>query len=167
MRILFDLFVILSFVGAIVFTGTMAVRSYNRVFARDEQHNLPAAAPSPIADMRAPLNPALPPAAETQPPALEAPVPPLPAEAFPKERLTREDVMAGLQKVAPDVKRCGTGTGVLKVNVLIKENGRVESVEAADEHAGTPLEACAAAAILQATFPPAEAKLRVKYPFKL
>jgi hypothetical protein len=84
------------------------------------------------------------------------------------DKLSREDVQAGMQSVAGAVKACGKGAGgTLTVRVAIAASGSVTSAKATGSHAGTPVGSCAEKAVKRARFPKAKNKLDVSYPFKL
>ena len=85
-----------------------------------------------------------------------------------KPSLTRKDVQDGFKKVAPAVKQCGMGIGgVLTMKIRIDMSGSVSTAAAADDHAGTPVEDCAVAAVKRAVFPVSGKPLLVKFPFRL
>ena len=81
--------------------------------------------------------------------------------------LTRDQVQAGMSKVAGSVKSCGQG-GSISTRVTISGNGKVSGVQILGPHAGTPTGSCAARYIRRASFPRfSDPSLRVKYPFSL
>ena len=112
--------------------------------------------------------PVVPPAAAEAPPVARQIETPAPSGEQPfKARLAREDVMAGMQQIAPSVKQCGTGKGTLTAEVLITEAGRAEEIRVRPPYDKKPVGPCAVAAISKAVFPQSKQRLRVVYPFKL
>jgi predicted Zn finger-like uncharacterized protein len=90
------------------------------------------------------------------------------ASAGGSEKLTREQVVSGMNAVKASVSKCGAGkAGTMKIKALIAADGRVENATAVDEFAGTPEGACAARAVRMARFPRSAASTTVTYPFKL
>jgi len=83
--------------------------------------------------------------------------------------LSRDQVQAGMSRVAGAVRSCGDGQGGnLTVWVTISGNGKVSSASVIGSHASTPVGACAVRHVRRATFPAfADPSLRVKYPFAL
>jgi hypothetical protein len=84
------------------------------------------------------------------------------------DKLSREQVQAGMQSVAGAVKACGKGAGgSITIRVAIAASGSVTSAKATGPHAGTPVGSCAEKAVKKARFPKAKNGLDVSYPFKL
>jgi hypothetical protein len=113
-------------------------------------------------------------------PVVEKPVDPKPQDELDKllnpdkkpslpKTLTRDQVRAGMSKVAGAVKSCGQGQGgSLSTRITISGKGKVANVQILGAHAGTPTGSCAARYIRRASFPKfADPSLRVKYPFSL
>lgn len=70
------------------------------------------------------------------------------------DKLTASQIREGFGKVKGKAKACGGETGtVVKVKVSINGSGEVTSVNALDEHAGTPLGNCVENALKDAKFP--------------
>ena len=85
-------------------------------------------------------------------------------------RPSRSQVQAGMNKVAPRVRRCGNGTtGTVMVNVVISgSSGRVTGANVSGQFAGTPVGSCAARAVRGATFPRfSQSSFSVRYPFQV
>jgi len=82
---------------------------------------------------------------------------------------SREQVKAAMDSIAPQVVKCGAGSGRIVVSVAVAgATGRVMSAEPTGDHAGTPLGLCAARAVKLAKFPAfKQDRLRIKYPFDL
>ena len=97
------------------------------------------------------------------------PAPPEAAASDAPDRLTRDDVLAGLRPTEPGVRACPvTAATILKLRITIAPNGTVTSAVADGEHAGTPLERCAAAVVKKAHFRTfGGAPLTVVYPYRL
>ena len=176
MRVIVDLVVIGLFLAAIVLTGAWLMRAYNRYAENNERLSEAARIQKLQENFERQKEPQPPQqTAESESPQqiqgqleqVEKNIPTIPAQDAPKESLSREDVVQGLSLVKQDVKLCGHGEGLLIVELLIGEDGKVESVKAVDDHVGTPLETCAVSAISRARFPRSSRSLRVKYPFKL
>ena len=76
------------------------------------------------------------------------------------EKLGSKELKAGFSSVKPAAKKCGLQNGVppgtkVKVHVSIEgASGKVSSVKALGEHAGTPLGACVESAVKNAQFQP-------------
>lgn len=86
-----------------------------------------------------------------------------------QKTLTRQQVQAGMGKVAGAVKSCGNNIGGnVTVAVTIKGNGKVQSATVLGSHAGTAVGSCTARYVRRAKFPAfADPSLRVKYPFSI
>lgn len=70
------------------------------------------------------------------------------------DKLTASQIREGFGKVKGKAKACGGEAGtVVKVKVSINGSGEVTSVNALDEHAGTPLGDCVENALKDAKFP--------------
>jgi len=70
-------------------------------------------------------------------------------------QLSKNQVIAGMSRVAGRVARCGAGqAGTVTMDVVINgATGRVASVNVGGQFAGTPVGSCAARAVRAATFP--------------
>lgn len=83
-------------------------------------------------------------------------------------KLTRQQVMSGMNAVAGSVKRCGAGkSGTFKIRAKIEPNGRVSQTQAVGQFAATPAGTCAANAVKRARFPQSSSATNVTYPFKI
>ncbi len=83
-------------------------------------------------------------------------------------KLTRQQVMSGMNAVAGSVKRCGAGkSGTFKIRAKIEPNGRVSNTQAVGQFAATPAGTCAANAVKRARFPQSSSATNVTYPFKI
>jgi hypothetical protein len=83
-------------------------------------------------------------------------------------KLTRQQVMSGMNAVAGSVKRCGAGkSGTFKIRAKIEPNGRVSRTQAVGQFAATPAGTCAANAVKRARFPQSSSSTNVTYPFKI
>jgi hypothetical protein len=84
------------------------------------------------------------------------------------DKLSRAQVIAGMNKVKGSVRRCGQGkTGTVKIKAAISPSGSVTSAIATGTFAGTATGACAARAVRRAKFPRSSKSTTVTYPFKL
>ena len=83
-------------------------------------------------------------------------------------KLSRQQVMQGMNAVAGSVKRCGAGkSGTFKIKAKIEANGRVSRAQAVGQFSGTPAGTCAANAVKRARFPQSDSSLNVTFPFKI
>lgn len=83
-------------------------------------------------------------------------------------KLTRKQVISGMNAVRGSVNRCGAGkSGTFKIKAKIDSNGRVAKTKAVGDFAGTPAGTCAANAVRRARFPQSSAATNVTYPFKI
>ncbi|MBN2341774.1 MAG: zinc-ribbon domain-containing protein [Deltaproteobacteria bacterium] len=89
-------------------------------------------------------------------------------KAASSEKLTRQQVISGMNAVRSAVNRCGAGkSGTFKIRAKIDPSGRVSSAQAVGDFAGTPAGTCAANAVSRARFPSSSAATNVTYPFKI
>jgi type II secretory pathway pseudopilin PulG len=83
-------------------------------------------------------------------------------------KLTRSQVISGMNAVKASVSRCGQGqSGTFKIKAKIAIDGRVDSATPVGDFAGTPQGSCAARAVSKARFPRSSAPTTVTYPFKI
>jgi len=89
----------------------------------------------------------------------------------PADRLTRVDVVAGINQIKGKVMACGTAhkaAGTVKVKLTVGPNGKVVSAAAQDTFAGTAVGKCVEAAVKKASFRKVKgAPMTVMYPFVL
>jgi hypothetical protein len=85
------------------------------------------------------------------------------------ESPSRAQVKTAMDAVAPQVQKCGPGSGRVVLSVTVAgPTGRVVNAEPTGEAVGTPHGLCAARAVKLAKFPPfQQARLNIKYPFDL
>jgi hypothetical protein len=87
-------------------------------------------------------------------------------------QIDRDSIRAGMQKLAPRVRKCAEthgATGVIKMKITISPRGVVSAATALDPFAGTPMGTCVEEALAgQAAFTRfSGSPLIVTYPFKL
>jgi len=85
------------------------------------------------------------------------------------ESPSRAQVKTAMDAVAPQVQKCGPGSGRVVLSVTVAgPTGRVLNAEPSGDAVGTPQGLCAARAVKLAKFPPfQQARPNIKYPFDL